>query len=205
MRNLDPRELSRRDLYFLMIGAIVPRPIALVSTVSGDGVANLAPISFFNGVSADPPVVSLSIASRRGEKKDTLRNVEETGELVVNVVDEAMAEKMNIASGDFPPGISEFDEAGLTPLPSVSVRPSRVNESPVHLECRVREMIRIGGGDGDAGTTLILSDVLRFHVGEDILLADCHLDQQKLNAIGKMGGMDYCRTGDRFDLKRPGA
>jgi len=200
-RIFDPNEMSQKELYFLMIGCIVPRPIAFVSTVSEAGMTNLAPMSFYNGVSASPPVLSVSIASRRGEVKDTLRNIEETGEFVVNAVDEALAERANLASGDYPPETSEFDITGLTPVASDLVRPPRVAESPVQMECRLRTAIPIG--EAPARTVLVLGDVLRFHVRNDLPFEGGHVDAAKLAAVGKMGGFEWCRTGDRFSLKRP--
>ncbi len=198
---LDPAQMSVRERYFLMIGAIVPRPIAFVSTASAAGVPNVAPMSFFNGVSSTPPIVSVSLASRRGEKKDTLRNIEETGEFVVNVVDEALAEKMNLASGDYPPEGNEFDIAGLAAVPSDLVRPPRVGESPIALECRLVRTIDVG--EPPHRTALVLGEIVRIHARDDLVLKDFHVDPEKLRAIGKMGGPLYCRTRDRFAMERP--
>ncbi|MFH1679652.1 MAG: flavin reductase family protein [Candidatus Eisenbacteria bacterium] len=198
---LDPAKLSARERYFLMIGAIVPRPIAFVSTVSAGGAANVAPMSFFNGVSSTPPIVSVSLAARRGEKKDTLRNIEETGEFVVNAVDEALAEKMNLASGDYPPEVSEFDAAGLAPVPSEIVRAPRVSESPISFECRLVRTVEIG--EHPHRTALVLGEVLCIHARDSLLLDEKHVDPEQLRAIGKMGGHLYCRTRDRFEMKRP--
>lgn len=198
---LDPAQMSVRERYFLMIGAIVPRPIAFVSTVNRAGVPNAAPMSFFNGVSSTPPIVSVSLASRRGEKKDTLRNIEETGEFVVNVVDEALAEKMNLASGDYPPEVSEFDRAGLAAVPSDLVLPPRVAESPIAFECRLVRTIEIGAPPHR--TALVLGEIVRIHARDDLVLEDRHVDPERLRAIGKMGGHLYCRTRDRFAMERP--
>lgn len=198
---VDPAKLSVRERYYLLIGSIVPRPIAFVSTIGANGGTNVAPMSFFNGVSSTPPVVSVSIASRRGAKKDTLRNIEETREFVVNIVDEPLAEKMNLTSGDYSPEVSEFDAAGLTPVPSDLVRPPRVGESPISFECRLHTAVPVG--EDPYRTVLVLGEVLRFHVRDDLLLDQHHVDPEKLRAIGKMGGAGYCRTRDRFSMERP--
>jgi flavin reductase (DIM6/NTAB) family NADH-FMN oxidoreductase RutF len=198
---LDPAGMSVRERYFLLIGSIVPRPIAFVSTVNAAGAPNVAPMSFFNGVSSTPPVVSVSLASRRGTKKDTLRNIEETGEFVVNIVDEAIVERVNLASGDYPPEVSEFDVTGLTPEPSRIVRPPRVAESPISLECKLVQAVPVGVDPHR--TVLVLGEVLLFHVREGLLLENNHVDAEALRAVGKMGGPGYCRTRDRFSLERP--
>lgn len=198
---LEPEKMTAKDLYFLMVGSIVPRPIAFVSTIGGEGVPNLAPMSFFNGVCASPPVVSVSVARRRGEVKDTVRNAIETGEFVVNVVDESLAEAMNRTSGDYPPEVDEFEVAGLTKIPSDLVKPPRVKESPIHFECRLIRTVDVG--DEPAVTTLLLGEVVRFHVRDGYLMAEGHVDPEKFLAVGKMGGTLYCRTRDRFAMERP--
>jgi len=197
---VEPEKLSPRDRYFLMIGCIAPRPIAFVSSLSGDGVRNLAPFSYFSGVSSTPPVLSVAIAARRGKPKDTLSNIRETGEFVVNVVPEALAEPMNLASGDYPPGVDEFAVAGLTPAPSDLVSPPRVRESPIQMECRLLRVVDVGEPPNTTG--LVLGEILRFHL-EEGLYRDGHIDPDKLPVIGRMGRQDYCRTADRFSMKRP--
>ena len=190
-----------------MIGAIVPRPIAFVSSLDVRGVRNLAPFSFFNGVSAAPPVVLFCAAVRRedrerglGPHKDTLLNVIDTREFVINVVTESIAEKMNLTSAQVPPDVDEFELSGLTPLPSELVKPPRVAESPVQMECRLRQIVEIS--EKLHGSTIVLGDVLRFHVREDVV-ENFRIDADKLAAIGRMGGPTYVRTRDRFDLERP--
>jgi flavin reductase (DIM6/NTAB) family NADH-FMN oxidoreductase RutF len=207
MRSFDPQQESVQNIYKLMIGAIVPRPIAFVSSLDERGVRNLAPFSFFNGVSADPPVVLFCASVRRedpqrglGPHKDTLRNVIDTREFVINVVTESIAEKMNLTSAQVPPDVDEFELSGLTPLPSELVKPPRVAESPVQMECRLRQIVKIS--EQVHGSTIVLGDVLRFHVRED-LVANFRIDADKLAAIGRMGGPTYVRTRDRFDLERP--
>ena len=207
MRSFDPQQESVQNIYKLMIGAIVPRPIAFVSSLDVRGVRNLAPFSFFNGVSADPPVVLFCASVRRedpqrgvGPHKDTLLNVIATREFVINVVTESIAEKMNLTSAQVPPDVDEFELSGLTPLPSELVKPPRVAESPVQMECRLRQIVKIS--EQVHGSTIVLGDVLRFHVRED-LVENFRINADKLAAIGRMGGPTYVRTRDRFDLERP--
>jgi flavin reductase (DIM6/NTAB) family NADH-FMN oxidoreductase RutF len=207
MRSFDPAHESVQNIYKLMIGAIVPRPIAFVSSLDERGVRNLAPFSFFNGVSADPPVVLFCASVRRedpqrglGPHKDTLLNVIATREFVINVVTESIADKMNLTSAQVPPDVDEFELSGLTPLPSELVKPPRVAESPVQMECRLRQIVEIS--EQVHGSAIVLGDVLRFHVRED-LVENFRIDADKLAAIGRMGGPTYVRTRDRFDLERP--
>jgi flavin reductase (DIM6/NTAB) family NADH-FMN oxidoreductase RutF len=199
---VDPGSADPRNVYKLMIGAIVPRPIAFVSTLSTDGIANLAPFSFFTGISANPPVVCFSpmVRSSDGAHKDTLNNIEATREFVVNIVSEEFAEKMNICSGEYPPEVDEFKLSGLTPIPSDLVRPSRVAESHVNMECRLLQVVHVS--EKPLGGSIVLGEVLRFHV-DDALFDNFRLDPDKLRAFGRMGGTSYTRTTDRFDLARP--
>ncbi|MGH9589324.1 MAG: flavin reductase family protein [Terracidiphilus sp.] len=203
MRVIDPAEHPFNDIYKLMIGVIVPRPIAFVSTVDADGVRNLAPFSYFTGCSTNPPVVCFCAAVRQGPRhqKDTLLNIEATGEFVVNIVSEELAVQMNMTSAEAPPEVDEFTLSGLTPLASELVRPPRVAESKVHMECRLRQIVRVS--DQPGGGNLVLGDVLRFHVLEDVLLDGLKIDPDRLSAIGRMGGPVYVRTHDRFQMQRP--
>jgi flavin reductase (DIM6/NTAB) family NADH-FMN oxidoreductase RutF len=202
MRSIDPSVNGPEDIYKLMIGLIVPRPIAFVSTLDAQGVRNLAPFSYFTGCSTNPPVVCFCAAVRSGPRphKDTLGNIEATGEFVVNIVSEDFAEKMNTTSAEVSPDVDEFLLAELTPLASELVKPPRVAESRIHLECRLRQLVRVS--DKPGGGTLILGDVLRFHIQDD-LLDGFKIDPDKLKAIGRMGGPTYCRTRDRFNIPRP--
>jgi flavin reductase (DIM6/NTAB) family NADH-FMN oxidoreductase RutF len=203
MRVFDPAGHAAGDIYRLMIGMIVPRPIAFVSTVDAAGIRNLAPFSYFTACSTNPPVVCFCSAVRSGPRpqKDTLSNIEATGEFVVNIVSEEFAEQMNMTAAEAAPDVDEFELAGLTPLPSELVRPARVGESKIHMECRLREIIRVSEKPG--GGNLVLGEVLRFHVREDILLDTYKIDPEKLDAIGRMGGPTYVRTHDRFEMARP--
>jgi flavin reductase (DIM6/NTAB) family NADH-FMN oxidoreductase RutF len=210
MLSLNPANCETRQIYKLMTGMIVPRPVALVSTMDRNGAANLAPFSFFAGVGSNPPTVlfcpSVRAASpshpdiRPDIRKDTLRNVEETGEFVVNIVSESISAAANAASADVPADVDEFVLAGLTPVASDAVRPPRVAESPAQMECKLLQVIYTNRAPG--GGVIVLGEVVRFHVRED-LLEDFRIDPAGLNAVGRMAGTTWVRTGDRFELIRP--
>ena len=199
---IDPQILTHQDRYKLLNGSVVPRPIAFVSSMSAEGELNLAPFSFFNVVGSSPMSVVFSVMRRGPEalSKDTLVNIEATGEYVVNIVNEALVARMNVTSADFPHGVNEFAEAGLTPAPSEVVRPPRVAESPINMECKLIQTVEVGSGPG--GGTLIIGEVLRFHIWDE-LYEEGRIDPDKLQAVGRMAGASYTRTSDRFDLVRP--
>ena len=199
---IDPGKHDERNIYKLMTGVIVPRPIAFVSSIAPDGVLNLAPFSFFTAVSANPPVILFCpmIRGRDGHFKDTLNNIERTPEFVVNVVSEDFAGRMNICSAEFPPDVDEFKESGLTPVPSDLVRPPRVGESLISMECRLFQVIHVSRKP--LGGSIVLGEVLRFHV-EDALFDEYRIDADRLRAIGRIGGPNYARTTDRFNMPRP--
>ncbi|HET6462837.1 MAG TPA: flavin reductase family protein [Candidatus Krumholzibacteria bacterium] len=198
---LDPATTPRQDLYAFMIRAIAPRPIAWVSTISRQRKLNLAPYSFFNGVSSKPPAI-LFVCSRQddGSKKHTLLNVEDTGQFVVNFVPEALAERMNTTATEYPHGISEFEKAGLTPVGSERVLPPRLAESPINLECELHDVMQVGGDEVGSGT-IIVGRIVLVHI-DDSVLTDGKLDYEKYHTIGRMGGMEYTRTRDRFTMIR---
>lgn len=210
MRTLNPANCDLRQIYKLMTGIIVPRPVALVSTVDRAGVVNLAPFSAFCGAGSNPPAVLFCPALRDGGeagpdlqpemRKDTLRNVEETGEFVVNVVSEAIAAAANETAAAVPPDVDEFQLAGLTPIPSLAVRPPRVAESPAQMECRLLQVIYVGRTPG-AGV-IVLGEVVRFHVRQE-LISDFRIDPAGLDAVGRMAGNTWVRTRDRIELARP--
>jgi flavin reductase (DIM6/NTAB) family NADH-FMN oxidoreductase RutF len=202
MLAFDPANYSPNDIYKLMIGSIVPRPIALVSTVDERGVRNLAPFSYFTACSANPPVVVFCPIMRPvpPQAKDTLRNVIATREFVVNIVSEEFAERMNATSAQVLPEVDEFELSGLTPIPSERIKPARVAESHIHMECRLLQIVQVS--DQPGGGSLVLGEVLRFHVRHD-LIENFRIDPDKLHAIGRMAGSTYVRTTDRFDLERP--
>jgi flavin reductase (DIM6/NTAB) family NADH-FMN oxidoreductase RutF len=197
-----PAEAGPANVYKLMVGAIVPRPIAFVSTVSLAGIRNLAPFSFFTAASANPPVICFApmVRGSDGLQKDTLNNIRETGEFVVNIVSEDFAEMMNVCSAEFSPDVDEWVESGLTPVASECVKPARVAESRFHMECKLVDIVSVS--KQPLGGSLVLGEVLRFHIADD-LFDDYRVDPDLLQAIGRMGGPTYSRTKDRFDMQRP--
>jgi flavin reductase (DIM6/NTAB) family NADH-FMN oxidoreductase RutF len=197
---VDPATTPGAQIYKLLIGSVVPRPIAFVSTVSVDGVLNLAPFSFFNAICGEPPIVCFSTAFRE-PRKDTYLNIQAMGEFVVNIVSEEIAEHMNLASGEYPHGVDEFEISGLTPIASDLIRPPRVAESPVNMECRLMQILDLS--TRPRGASLIIGEVVRFHVDDRVVDKNFHIDPDQLHAIGRMGGNFYSRTRDRFEMIRP--
>lgn len=199
--HFDPRQMDPTNIYKLLTGLVVPRPIGFVSTLNPAGVNNLAPFSFFNVITPSPPHLVLSVGERAGQVKDTIANLEHLGELVVNIVTREIVERMNITSGDWPPDASEFELSGLTPIASDLVRPMRVAESPANMECVLRQLIPVGGPP--YGAHLVIAEVVRFHVKDDYLLPRGRIDLHKLHAVGRLAGDWYCASDDQFELKRP--
>jgi flavin reductase (DIM6/NTAB) family NADH-FMN oxidoreductase RutF len=198
---INPTQLDRRDSHELLMGAIVPRPIAFVSTVGKDGVFNVAPFSCFAPVGLKPARVCLSIDRRRdGQKKDTLRNIESSRDFVVNIVDEPLAEAMNQASAEYPSDVDEFEEVGLTPVKSDIVKAPMVAESPVNMECEVIQILEFGKTSSDGH--VVIGEVVLVHI-EDALWCGTQVEIANLKAIGRLGGELYCRTTDTFEMKRP--
>ncbi len=198
---IDPHTFEH-NFYRVLTGVVVPRPIAFVSTVSAAGVANLAPFSFFNAVSPDPPTIVFSSSRRAGTKdKDTLTNVEQTGEFVVNVVVDEIAEAMNRTAAEFPAEVNEFEIAGLTEAPSVKVKAPRVAESPVNMECRLKQVVNLGA-DGEQGHGLVIGEIVLLHIRDDLI--DGHrINHQLLKPTGRLAGSMYCHTADIFEMVRP--
>src|ERR1700734_1836154 len=202
MLAFDPANHSQNDIYKLMVGSIVPRPIALVSSIDEAGIRNLAPFSYFTACSSNPPVVVFCPILRPVPPmaKDTLRNVTATREFVVNIVSEEFVERMNATAATVGPEVDEFELSGLTPIASELVKPARVAESHVQMECRLLQVVQVS--DKPGGGTLVLGEVLRFHVRQE-MIENFRIDPDKLHAIGRMAGSTYVRTNDRFDLERP--
>lgn len=202
---LDPATLDQPSRYKLLIGCIVPRPIAFVSTISPEGKLNLAPFSFFNGVGSDPMTLLFCPANKPdGTEKDTLRNAKPvaeggTGEFVVNIVSESFERQMAACAEPLPYGESEFELSALRSSPSARVRPPRVAESPVCFECRTLQVIRTNPGK-PAGGNVVLGEVVHVFVRDGVINERFHTDPAKLRAIGRMGGTGYCRTGERFEM-----
>jgi flavin reductase (DIM6/NTAB) family NADH-FMN oxidoreductase RutF len=200
---LDPATLAQRDLYKLMIGCIVPRPIAWVSSQSSNGINNLAPFSFFNGIGANPPAVSIAIThtdDRPTGRKDTLSNILDLGEFVVNVVNESVAVAMNETATNYPADVDEFAAAGLTPTPSQTVHPPRVAESPVSFECSLHTTVQVGEGPGSA--TLVVGIIKHIHINDAVITERGHIDVHKFQPIGRLAGNSYCYVHEVFELVR---
>lgn len=202
---IDPREIPVPKMHSYLLGAVVPRPIALASTISAAGEVNLSPFSFFNCFSANPPIVVFSPARRGRDNttKHTYENVKEVPEVVIHVVNYAMVEQASLASCEYPRGVNEFNKAGLTEVKSEKVRPPRVGESPVALECKVNQVIELGSG-GAAGN-LVICEVLLMHINDDVLDAQGRIDPYQLDAVARMGQDYYCRaSGDAiFSVPKP--
>jgi flavin reductase (DIM6/NTAB) family NADH-FMN oxidoreductase RutF len=199
---VDPASTDYSNVYKLLLGSVVPRPIAFVSTVNPEGAFNVAPFSFFTVASANPPVLVFSVGRRanRDPRKDTLRNISTAREFVVNVVSEEFGPNMNLCAGEYPPEMDEFQISGLTPIPSDLVKAPRVAESHINMECRLLYTIELSGLV--SGGHLVLGEVIRFHI-DDAYFHDYRIDPDKLRAIGRMAGNSYTRTLDRFDMIRP--
>ena len=194
MKSITPGEIATRDLHQFLLGSVAPRPIAFASTISDDGVPNLAPFSFFNCFSSNPPILVFS-ANRRvvdNTTKHTLHNVKTQGEVVINVVPYSMVRQMAVCSVEWPEGVSEFDQAGLHAIKSDLVKPFRVAESPVQFECTVMDIIELGT-HGGAGY-LILCKVVRMHISEDVIDETNRIDPHKIDLMGRMGRAYYTRA-----------
>jgi flavin reductase (DIM6/NTAB) family NADH-FMN oxidoreductase RutF len=198
---IEPDSAGISSVYKIMVGSIVPRPIAFVSTVSATGILNLAPFSFFTGVSANPPVICFCpMRNAEGRKKDTLNNIEATGDFVVNIVSEEFIKQMNATSPEFVSDVDEFQVSGLSPVPSDLVKPPRVGESHVSMECRLLQVVEVS--DRPLGGSIVTGEIVRLHV-DDAYVDHYRIDPEKLRAVGRMAGNTYARTTDRFELVRP--
>jgi flavin reductase (DIM6/NTAB) family NADH-FMN oxidoreductase RutF len=201
----DPKQLTVPKLHGLLLGAVSPRPIAFASTVDREGNVNLSPFSFFNCFGSNPPLLIFSPARRGRDNtvKHTYENVHEVGEVVINVVTYAMVQQANLASAEYPKGVNEFVKAGFTEVSSLKVRPPRVKESPVSMECKVLQVIRTGD-QGGAGN-LVICEVVMMHIQDDVLDVDGRIDPYKLDAVARLGSDWYCRVqGDAiFKVPKP--
>ena len=205
MLTINPKDIPVPKLHHYLLGSIGPRPICFASTVDANGVGNIAPFSFFNVFSANPPIAIFSPArsGRTNTTKDTYNNVKQVPEVVINVVNYSIVHQMSLASSPYPPEISEFDKSGLTPVPSELVRPFRIKESPVQLECKVVEVKELGN-EGGAGN-LIICEIIKLHISEDVLNEDQMVDQKKIDLVARMGGNWYCRADQNsmFEIEKP--
>lgn len=194
---IDPRNLEEKDQYKLMTGSIVPRPIALVTTLGPHG-TNAAPFSLFNMVGSAPPMLMFSVGNQGDDReKDTVQNIRFLPEFVVHICNEAIAERMNICATDFPAGVSELEKAGFTSTPSVMVKPPRIKEAPVQMECRLVKIV-------DFGTRhhVVFGEVVLFHFHDGIVNERYHVDSALLNPIGRLSGSSYTRVSDQFRMER---
>lgn len=194
MLRIDPVEIATKDLHQFILGAVTPRPIAFASTLSAEGVPNLAPFSFFNAFSSNPPILIFS-ANRRvsnNTTKDTLKNVEDTGEVVINVVPHRIVRQMALCSVEYGAEVNEFVKAGFTPLPSERIRPFRVAESPVQMECKVEKILPLGD-KGGAGN-LIICNIVLMHIAEEVLNEKGRIDPHKIDLVARMGRFYYARA-----------
>lgn len=205
MLSLNPKELTVAQVHQYLLGAVGPRPICFASTIDKNGNSNLAPFSFFNVFSANPPIAvfSPSRSGRTGATKDTYENIKEIPECVINIVNYNMVYQTSLASSPYPKGVNEFAKAGFTEEKSQLIKPFRVKESPVQLECKVNQVIELGQ-QGGAGN-LVICEVVMIHINEDVLDADKKIDQQKIDLVARMGGNWYCRAhGDAlFEIEKP--
>jgi flavin reductase (DIM6/NTAB) family NADH-FMN oxidoreductase RutF len=199
---IDVAGANMVEVYRTLVEIVTPRPIAWVTSIDQEGRVNLAPFSFFNAFGANPPVVVFSPIRRHdGTKKDTLLNVEATGEFVVNAAVEALADQVNLSSKELPRGSSEVELTGLTLSLSSRVRVPRIAEAPVNLECRLLQVVPIG--DGPLSANLVIGEIVMIHIDEGMLTPTGRVDPFKLRTIGRLGGIEYCRTSDLFSMERP--
>ncbi|MED1863812.1 flavin reductase family protein [Fictibacillus nanhaiensis] len=195
----DPKELSEKDVYKLLIGSVVPRPIAWVSTISTEGVVNLAPFSFFNVASRNPPMLCISIGpgvgEREGTEKDTLVNIRNQKEFVINVVTSSLGNEMQKTSENLPSDVDEFEAAGLTTLDSTVVKPKRVKEAPIQMECQLEQIIQLGSDH------IVIGRMVRYHINDEYYLGNYKVDLEKLQPLGRFAG-NYSESRAFFSLPR---
>ena len=200
---INPNDIAVSALNRILLGTVVPRPIAWVSTINENGQPNLAPFSFFNAVCTRPPTLLFcpGVRGLDGSAKDTLGNIRANREYVINVVTEDTAEAMNKTATELPPEINEFEFANLTQLPSMKVKPPRVAESPVNFECQLRQIVDIGDGQPGSGW-IVIGEIVHLHVADEVLLPDHKIDIRALQPVGRLSGYSYARINDIFEMKR---
>lgn len=198
--HIEAGSVSPIEAYRLLTACVVPRPIAWVTSVSDEGIVNAAPFSFFTAVSAEPPIVMISVERRMGEPKDTARNIRASREFVVNIVTEELAHAMNRTAANYPKNTSEVVATGLALIPGVKIKTPRIDASPINLECSVVQWIELGKGPSD----LIFGEILAFHIREEVLSGG-RIDFRKLKAIGRLSGSAYCKTTEVMEMRRDGA
>ncbi|MEH7743669.1 flavin reductase family protein [Neobacillus drentensis] len=201
MLSIEPTSMSERENYKFLIGSIIPRPIAFVTTISKDGVLNGAPFSYFNIVSSNPPMISLSIQRSTGRQKDTARNIIESKQFVVHIVDEQNVEKINKTAASLPPDQSEIELANLTPVDSVKISVPGVKEAKIRMECTLEHSLELGGLD-TSGCDFIIGKVVQFHIDNDIY-ENGRIDPKGLAAVSRLAGNNYAKIGEIFEIERP--
>ncbi|RDI14332.1 flavin reductase family protein [Flavobacterium sp. AG291] len=199
---IDPAQTSQKDVYKILTGSVIPRPIGWISSISKDGYLNLAPFSFFNAVGEDPPHVMFSTVRSGNTNKDTLNNVLETKQFVVNMATEELVEAMNATSVNLPPDGNEFEFAGLTPIASDLINPPRVKESPISFECELVHHYNLEDHK-DGGATIMIGRIVMFHVDESVLLPDYKINMETYRPIARLAGYNYAKLGEIFAIKRP--
>ncbi len=202
MYSIDPNDLQERENYKFLIGSIIPRPIAFVTTINEAGVVNGAPFSFFNIVSSNPPMISVSVQRKKGKMKDTSRNITTNGEFVVHVVSEEFVSAINETAANLPPHESEIERANLTLVPSDIVKVPGVKEAKVRFECKLEQKLTLGGDEDGPGCDLLIGRVRKYHI-EEALYDEGRIDMKQLRTMSRLAGNDYAKIGDVVTIERP--
>ncbi|WP_227396274.1 flavin reductase family protein [Jeotgalibacillus aurantiacus] len=202
MLSIDPLKQSERDNYKLLTGGIIPRPIAFVTTMSETGVINAAPFSYFNIVTADPPMVSVSVQRKAGVRKDTALHAAAKNEFVVHIVDDENVEKVNLTAANLPVDESEVELAGLTTIQSEVISVPGLKEAKIRMECELEQIVELGGKEGTPSADLLIGRIVRFHIAEE-LYHQGRIDAEKLGAVSRLAGSNYAKLGEMFSLDRP--
>lgn len=202
MLAFDPNEISERQNYKFLIGTVIPRPIAFVTSIGDDGVVNGAPFSYFNIVSSNPPMISVAVQRKGGQMKDTARNIIKNKEFVVHIVDQENVEQINETAANLPPTESELTRAGLTTVPSKKVAVPGVKQAKVRYECILEKAVELGDS-GDVGVDLLIGKIVHYHIDETIYQDDQRIDAEQLAAVSRLAGNSYAKIGDIFDIVRP--
>ncbi|MBD0382183.1 flavin reductase family protein [Paenibacillus sedimenti] len=203
MISIDPTSQSERENYKFLIGSIIPRPIAFVTTLSKEGVLNAAPYSYFTIVTANPPMVAISVQRKQGERKDTSRNAIETGAFVVHISDESYINEINQTAANLPPGESEVSLAGLTPVTSDKIAVPGIAEASIRMECVLDQAIPLGGTEGSPAADLLIGRVVQFHIAEALYDSGGHIDAVGLKPVSRLAGNSYAKLGEIFAIDRP--
>lgn len=202
MLSIDPNELSERENYKFLVGSIIPRPIAFVTTLSEDGVLNGAPFSYFNIVTSNPPMISISVQRINGKMKDTARHAITKGELVIHIVDEQNVERVNVTAASVSSGVSEVTLANMTQIASKRITVPGVEEAKIRMECTLERAIEIGGTEDKIGCDLLIARIVQFHV-DSTLYNRGRIDARQLKAVSRLAGASYAKVGETFEIERP--